>query len=84
MTEPLPIDWFRVLVQLQRAGRSIERVAADLAIPATTLRYWHTWDGEPPHWRGQILLAYWSDVIGRPAHEAPRRQTRKISYRATK
>lgn len=67
------VDWFRVIVDLERSGYSHDRIAAECmrskgwvnnlkCIPGT----------EPRHRDGVVLLAIWSDATGRKALQAPR------------
>lgn len=57
----LRTDWFRVLVDLQRAGYSHIRVANVLGIPVATLRGWKS-GSEPAHNYGHALLELWTEV----------------------
>lgn len=71
------IDWFRVIVDLERSGFSHERIALECmrskgwvnnlkCIPGT----------EPRHRDGVVLLAIWSDATGKKALQAPRMTAR--------
>lgn len=67
------VDWFRVIVELERLGHSHERIAAECMRGKT----W-AWalknvpDTEPRYRDGVALLAFWSEQTGKPASEYPR------------
>ena len=66
------IDWFRVLVQCQRAGKPLHVTAARTGISQPQLRgYMHNGE-EPAHWRGEALLAFWCEATGKGRDSAPK------------
>lgn len=64
------VDWFRILVQLQRAGHPLILVATSTGITEGALRGYLA-GMEPAHWRGEALLLYWSEVTGKTKDSAP-------------
>ncbi len=66
------IDWFRVIVELERARYSHERIAAELMRSKGWVSNLKSVPGtEPRHSDGQALLALWARATGRPVHDAP-------------
>lgn len=63
-------DWFRVLVDLQRAGVTHSAVAEHLDIPTPTLHGWKR-GSEPPHCDGVRLLALWRERTGLTDDDRP-------------
>lgn len=68
------IDWFRVLVQIQRVDGGLRTVATVTGISESQLRNYMTWDHEPAFYRGEAILAHWSEVTGKPQDSAPRQR----------
>jgi hypothetical protein len=72
-----PVDWFRIIIDLERAGFSHGRIADECLMGKTWV--WslkNVPDHEPRHWDGQVLLSVWSTAMDMPASDAPRmRQT---------
>lgn len=64
------IDWFRVIVDLGRAGLSYRAIADRIGCGKNTVAGWAN-GAEPRHSDGQALLALWSERTGRPVSEAP-------------
>lgn len=74
MADTLRIDWFRVLVQIQRADGGLRTVATVTGISEPQLRNYMSWDHEPAYWRGEAILRHWSSVTGKPQDSAPRQR----------
>lgn len=68
------VDWFRVLIQLQRAGRSLHDVADQTGVSHSQLRAYIAHGQEPAHWRGEAILGYWVTVTGKGRDSAPRKR----------
>jgi hypothetical protein len=64
-TAPPKVDWFRVFVDLEKAGLCLAEVARRMNIPRTTLEHWRN-GGEPKHSGGDALLAYYREIFERP------------------
>lgn len=72
-----PVDWFRIIVDLERAGFSHGRIADECLMGKTWV--WslkNVPDHEPRHADGLVLLSVWAQAVGKRAEDAPRmRQT---------
>lgn len=77
------IDWFRILEDVGREGFTLYDVAHYTTIPKSTLLGYRNLGAEPRHAVGDALLAFWSQVMGRPVSDAPR-VARMASVAATK
>lgn len=71
MTQPRVIDWFRVIVDLGRAGMSYRALAESVGVSKSAVMGW-VGGAEPKHADGERLLAVWCDRTGKPADDAPR------------
>lgn len=69
--DPDRIDWFRVLIDLNRAGLPTSAVSQQLAIPLTTILGWKQ-GAEPRYADGESLLELWGRVLDRARERAPR------------
>jgi len=61
---PATIDWFRVLADLRGEGIPLDSVSFFTGIPRTSLAFYRD-GGEPPFWRGSILLRFWQETMQR-------------------
>lgn len=66
------IDWFRILEDVAREGFTLYEVSQFTTIPKSTLMGYRNLGTEPRHDVGDTLLAFWSQVMNRPATDAPR------------
>lgn len=78
---PTRVDWFRVIVQLQRLGWTYERIGSATDSGTSTVREWLSMTVEPAHWRGELLLDLWAAQTGKRRDSAP--TTRRYSRRVT-
>lgn len=69
--DPDRIDWFRVLVDLNRAGLPTSALEQQLGIPRTTILGWKQ-GAEPRYADGESLLDLWGRALGRAREGAPR------------
>ncbi len=53
-----PVDWFRVLVDLKRAGFSTYGISQETGIPKATIQGYKA-GAEPSHENGEKLVALW-------------------------
>lgn len=67
------IDWFRLMVDLDRAGYPGRRVSSELKIPYPTLKSRAYHDAEPRFQDGEALVNLWVSVLGRDPSLVPRR-----------
>lgn len=73
------VDWFRVIVDLEREGYGATTVALSIDVPKTTLLGWK--NGSRPRFEdGDLLIALWSRVTGNGRETVPR--VSRYSYRA--
>lgn len=63
-------DWFRILVDLQRADCPNADVAAYLGVAASTLRGWKE-GSEPAHCDGARLIELWQAITGQGYEDRP-------------
>ena len=73
------IDWFRVIVDLERSGYSHVSTAFSIGVAKRTVGGWK--NGSRPRFEeGEKLLQLWSRVLGKGQESAPR--VGRHSYRA--
>lgn len=65
-------DWFRVLVDLERAGVNNADAAQCIDVPLSTLRGWKNLGSQPRHDEGYELLEVWMRVTGKDFADRPR------------
>jgi hypothetical protein len=66
------IDWWRVIVDLGYQGYSHQRIADELLVGKSWVAGVKNSGHEPRHRDGEMLLALWSQVMSKPATDAPR------------
>jgi len=71
MPPTLRVDWFAVLVELDRLGFPVSDVAEQIDTPRTTLLGWKQ-GAEPKHGDGERLLTFWSAATGKDRECLPR------------
>jgi len=57
-------DWFRVLMDLKRAGMSLESIATAVEVSKSAVIGWKNLDAEPKHGDGERLIALWQQATG--------------------
>lgn len=70
-TDPDRVDWFGVLLALQRHGIPTASVADQLRIPRSTILGWKQ-GAEPKHRDGEALVSLWASVTGQAHDDVPR------------
>lgn len=70
-TDPERVDWFGVLLALQRHGIPTASVADQLRIPRSTILGWKQ-GAEPKYRDGEALTDLWSQVTGNALEAVPR------------
>lgn len=65
------IDWFRILADLSRKGYSLQGIAEELDVVASTLVGWKK-GASPRHHTGEALIEMWCCVTGRTRQDVPR------------
>lgn len=71
MPPTLRVDWFRVLVDLDRLGFPLLDVSEQIEIPRTTMMGWQN-GSEPSHAHGETLITFWSAATGKGREDLPR------------
>lgn len=76
MTKPLKrparVDWFRVIVNLERCGLSIREIADRVGMSKGWVEHLKNSPGaEPRYDDGSVLLAMWSDEMDKPMDDVP-------------
>lgn len=66
------VDWFRVLADVRSAGLPLRVITAMTGISKPTLLDLRNQEADPKMHQGEILVALWVRVTGRPADEVPR------------
>lgn len=66
----ITVDWFRLLWDLVQRGENLQIVSDATGIGRTTLRG-YLQSSQPPHWRGERLLARWMQCCGQPREAVP-------------
>jgi hypothetical protein len=56
------VDWFRVIVDLERLLGSTAAVAERAGIPRTTLVHWRLTDSDPRYQAGEALARLWREL----------------------
>jgi len=69
-----PVDWFRVLEDLNRSGWSHYRISAAIGVPRVRVIGWKNQAHEPKYGDGERLLTLWAQVTGRPRLAPPTRR----------
>ena len=73
LARPARVDWFRVILMLERAGTSHRDLATLLDMSSGWVDHLKNSPGaEPRHDVGCLLLALWCDEMDKPLSEVPR------------
>lgn len=70
-TKELQVDWFRVIVDLERSGLSHKAIAEHAGIGGGTIHGLKVLGAEPLFWRGVRILVFWMERTGKSAAEVP-------------
>lgn len=65
------IDWFRLLSDISRQGYSLQVIADELDVVASTLIGWKK-GASPRHHTGEALIEMWCRVTGKCRQELPK------------
>ncbi len=68
----MAVDWWQVVVDLERCGYTLAAMAAAVGVASSTLKGWKNLGAEPGHSAGERLLGLWVLVTGRKTAEVPR------------
>lgn len=66
------VDWFRIVVDLERRGYGSKRISAEIEVPRSTIVGWKLENARPKFEEGLRLALLWAEVTGRSAEQAPR------------
>ena len=73
VTRKPPVDWFRILAELRRAGMTQCTVAKALDLPRSTIRNWSY--GQAPRYEdGRALLMLWRCACYRMSENGQRKR----------
>lgn len=67
------VDWWRVIVDLERHSYTHGTIAAAVGVGRGTVHGWKVLNAEPRHSDGQRILALWAAVTHKDASLAPQR-----------
>ena len=65
------VDWFRVIVEIERAGVSVAAISARIGAPFETVRGWRNQGAEPRYRTGAALVELWREVTDQPGAAPP-------------
>lgn len=72
LPDPPKIDWFRVIVNLERAGHSQRDIAFFMGMSQPWVKHLKNSPGAMPRYSdGVKLLKWWCDVMDKPLSEVP-------------
>jgi len=64
-------DWFRLIIDLNRAGFSLQTIASEIDVVASTLIGWKK-GSEPRHHKGEALIDMWCRITKKERNDLPR------------
>ncbi|RQO38625.1 hypothetical protein DBR37_01650 [Herminiimonas sp. KBW02] len=76
--EPLLIDWFYVLLDIQRKGYTPATIGMAIDVPRTTILGWRDLHANPRHIDGEKLIALWCSVTGNTRETLPKATALKV------
>lgn len=65
------VDWFRLLMDLKRAGLGLEGIALRVEVSKSAVIGWKNLDAEPRHTDGERLIALWAEMTGHATDRLP-------------
>lgn len=65
------VNWFRVIVDLERAGYGVRAMEKKTGLPRATLNDWKCEVSRPSHFGGEQLIALWMIETGLPRERLP-------------
>lgn len=73
------VDWFLVIVALERKGHTAYTLADKSGVPRSTLNGWKCEVSQPMHHAGEQLISLWMTETGLPRDELPLRSSEQLS-----
>lgn len=67
----LCVDWNAVFLQLQREGYSTPDIEHFTGISRSTFMGWKNSDSQPTHPKGERMVTFWCQVMGRDRSALP-------------
>lgn len=64
------VDWFQVIIGLERAGYSHSAISAAIGAPKSTVQGWKQ-GAEPKHSDGENVISLWCQVTGLKREQLP-------------
>jgi hypothetical protein len=68
----MQVDWFQILLDVQRKGYKLVNVSAVIDVPRTTMLGWRDLEASPRHADGERLIALWCQVTGQQRESLPK------------
>ena len=65
------VDWFQILLDLQRKGYMLVNISAAIDVPRTTMLGWRDLDASPRHQDGERLIGLWLQVTEHARTDLP-------------
>ncbi|MCS3401395.1 hypothetical protein NYE92_01360 [Pantoea sp. B566] len=76
-------DWFRLLTDISRHGYSLQDIAEELDVVASTLIGWKK-GASPRHHTGEALIELWCRVTGKSRSQLPKEKyVRKFIFHSS-
>lgn len=66
------IDWFRILIDLDRSGMHVSVISVKIGIPQGTIKGWKARTGRPRVEEGMQLIDLWVQQCKRSYQDVPR------------
>lgn len=67
------IDWFRVIVDIERSGWSLRKLGAEVGVPHSTLQGWKLEHGRPKFEESVRVIVVWGERTKLPVEQVPRK-----------
>jgi hypothetical protein len=73
------VDWFLLIVALERKGYTAYTLANKSGVPRSTLNGWKCSISQPLHYAGELLISLWMAETGLSRDELPLRKDGQLS-----
>lgn len=71
MPPTLRVDWFRVIVELERQGFTPYDIGTQVGAARSTVVHWRNDGTEPRHLDGELLIQFWSAATCKGRDDLP-------------
>lgn len=72
MPPTLRVDWFKLIVELERVGFTPYDISEQIDVARSTVVHWRNDGTEPRHLDGERLVTFWAAATGKCREELPR------------